>query len=58
MSHERIVNLVGTFSFVRLRDDADAVLEQVREVLRSHPDTRDRDVIEVPYVTATYRATF
>jgi SAM-dependent methyltransferase len=58
LSHERIISLVGTFSFVRLRDDADAVLNRVREVLRSHPDTRDRDVIEVPYVTATYRATF
>jgi hypothetical protein len=57
MSHQRIVNLVGTFSFVRLRDDANDVLEQVRAVLASHPDTKDRDVIDVPYVTAAYRVT-
>jgi SAM-dependent methyltransferase len=55
MSHQRIVNLVGTFSFVRLRDDANDVLERVRAVLASHPDTKDRDVIDVPYVTAAYR---
>lgn len=58
MTHDRIVNLVGTFSFVRLRDDAHDVLEQVRAVLASHPDTKDRDVLDVPYVTAAYRATF
>jgi SAM-dependent methyltransferase len=55
MTHDRIVNLANTFSFVRLRDDAQDLLEQVREVLASHPDTKDRDVIEVPYVTAAYR---
>ncbi|HEY5092485.1 MAG TPA: class I SAM-dependent methyltransferase [Acidimicrobiales bacterium] len=58
MTHERIVNLVGTFSFVRLRDDANDVLEQVRSVLATHPDTKDRDVIDVPYVTAAYRVRF
>jgi SAM-dependent methyltransferase len=55
MTHDRIVNLVGTFSFVRLQDDANDRLEQVRALLASHPDTRDRHVIDVPYVTATYR---
>ena len=55
MSRERIVALVGTFSFVRLHDNADLILEQVRELLDSHPDTKDRAVIEVPYVTAAYR---
>ncbi len=55
MSRERIVALVATFSFVRLRDDADLILDQVRDLLDSHPDTKDRAVIDVPYVTAAYR---
>jgi ubiquinone/menaquinone biosynthesis C-methylase UbiE len=58
MTKERIVNLCNTFSFVRLRDDVDEVLEQVRTILASHPDTKDRDVIDVPYVTAAYRVGF
>jgi SAM-dependent methyltransferase len=58
MSHERIINLVGTFSFVRLRDDAHDVLQQVGKVLATHPDTKDRDIIDVPYVTAAYRVVF
>jgi SAM-dependent methyltransferase len=58
MTHERIVNLVNTFSFVRLRDDAADVLDQVRAVLATHPDTKDRDIVDVPYVTAAYRASF
>jgi SAM-dependent methyltransferase len=55
MTHERIVNLANTFSFVRLRDDAEELLAQVRVVLATHPDTKDREIIEVPYVTAAYR---
>jgi SAM-dependent methyltransferase len=58
MTPDRIVQLTNTFSFVRLRDDAQDLLDQVREVLASHPDTRGRDLIDVPYVTAAYRATF
>jgi SAM-dependent methyltransferase len=58
MTPDQIVQLVNTFSFVRLRDDAPELLDQVRAVLASHPDTRGRDTIDVPYVTAAYRATF
>jgi SAM-dependent methyltransferase len=58
MSSDRIVKLVNTFSFVRLRDDAQDLLDQVRAVLASHPDTKGRDLIDVPYVTAAYRASF
>ena len=55
MSPEAVVNLVGTFSFVRLREDAERIYAAVAELLRTHPDTRDRTVIEVPYVTVVYR---
>jgi SAM-dependent methyltransferase len=58
MTPDRIVKLVNTFSFVRLRDDAADVLARVRDVLATHPDTKGRDIIDVPYVTAAYRATF
>lgn len=55
MSPERIVKLVNTFSFVRLHEDVEQILDQVREILATHPETKGRDVIEVPYVTAAYR---
>jgi SAM-dependent methyltransferase len=55
MSPERIVNLCATFSYVRLREDSEQVLDRVREVLATHPDTKGRAIIDVPYVTAAYR---
>jgi SAM-dependent methyltransferase len=58
MTPDRIVRLANTFSFVRLREDAQDLLDQVRAVLASHPDTKGRDTIDAPYVTAAYRATF
>ena len=57
VSPDQLVGLVGTFSFVRLRDDAPAILDSVREFLASHPDTRGRAILEVPYVTAAHRFT-
>lgn len=56
MSPEAVVGLVGTFSFVRLRDDADEICAAVGELLRAHPDTRGKATIEVPYLTTVYRA--
>jgi SAM-dependent methyltransferase len=52
---EQVVELVSTFSYVRLRPDADRVYDEVRELLATHPDTRGKQLVEVPYVTATYR---
>jgi SAM-dependent methyltransferase len=55
MTPEAIVGLVGTFSFVRLAPDRDQRLEALRELLATHPETRGRDSIDVPYLTSTYR---
>ncbi len=38
------------------RRDADELYAAVRELLATHPETAGRDVIEMPYVTAAYRA--
>ncbi len=53
---DSLVALVSTFSFVRLRPDADEIYAAVRELVAHHPQTRGRERIELPYVTATYRA--
>ncbi len=53
---DSLVGLISTFSYVRLRDDADEVYAAVRELVATHPDLRDRPRFELPYVTATYRA--
>lgn len=56
MTPEAVIGLVGTFSFVRLRADADQISAAVGELLRTHRDTRDKKLLEVPYVTTLYRA--
>jgi SAM-dependent methyltransferase len=56
MTPDQLVGLVSTFSYVRLRADRDAVLDSVRALVASHPDTAGLDVVDVPYVTAAYRA--
>jgi len=55
MTPDAIVGLVGTFSFVRLAPDRDERLDATRELLATHPETRGRELIDVPYVTAVYR---
>ena len=55
MTPDAVVGLVGTFSYVRLRADADQVRAAVRGLLATHPDTAGRAVVEVPYVCAAYR---
>ncbi len=55
MTPEDIVRLSSTFSYVRLRPDAADVYAALRELLATHPETRGRDLIDVPYVCATYR---
>jgi len=51
-----VVDLVSTYSYVRLSPRADQLYAEVRKLLATHPDTAGRDVIEMPYVTATYRS--
>jgi SAM-dependent methyltransferase len=55
MTPDEVVGLVSTYSYVYLRDDADDVLAAVRDLLATHPQTRGRAVVDLPYVTATYR---
>lgn len=55
MTPDQVVALTSTFSYVRLRDDADDVYAAVADLLATHPQTRGRSLVEVPYVTAAYR---
>ena len=55
MTPDELLGLISTYSYVRLRPDADDVYAAVRHLLATHPDTAGLDVIHVPYVTATYR---
>ena len=37
-------------------DGQAAVIQSLRRLLREHPDLAGRDVVELPYVTRSYRA--
>ena len=54
---EDVVAGIATRSYVAVMDDArrQAFLAGIRELLATHPDTRGRDVLELPYVTRAYR---
>jgi SAM-dependent methyltransferase len=56
---EQVVGGIGTRSYVATMVDArrDAFLGRVRALLAEHPDTRGRDVLELPYRTRVYRLT-
>jgi SAM-dependent methyltransferase len=53
---EFVVDRVASVSFIAALPDADRgrVLEQVRELLASSPETRGKDTIELPYETRVY----
>jgi SAM-dependent methyltransferase len=57
MTPDQVIGLLSTYSYVNLRDDSDDLYAAVRDLMATHPDTRDRAVLEFPYVTATYRWT-
>jgi ubiquinone/menaquinone biosynthesis C-methylase UbiE len=54
---EDVVAGIATRSYVAVMDDArrQAFLGGLRALLADHPDTRGRDVFELPYVTRAYR---
>jgi SAM-dependent methyltransferase len=56
---ENVVAGIATRSYVALMDDVRraAFLAGVRELLDEHPDTRGRELLELPYVTRAYRLT-
>ena len=53
-----LVDLMATRSRLQVLDagERETVLGKVGELARTHRDLRDRDVIEVPYVTSCFRA--
>ena len=56
---EDVVAGIATRSYVAVMDDVRraAFLAAIRELLAAHPDTRGRDLLELPYVTRAYRLT-
>lgn len=56
---EQVVAGVGTRSYAALMDDdtRTAFLGRVRALLDTHPDTRGRNVLELPHRTVAYRLT-
>jgi SAM-dependent methyltransferase len=52
-----VVGRVASSSRIALMDDVErtAYLDRVRELLATHPDTRGREELDVPYVTNAYR---
>jgi SAM-dependent methyltransferase len=53
---DSLVALVSTYSYVRLRPDAEQVYADIRELVRTSPDLRGRTTFPLPYVTTVYRA--
>jgi ubiquinone/menaquinone biosynthesis C-methylase UbiE len=58
-SPEEFVASFETRSFVITMTEQRRVafLDELRELVSTHPDTRGRDVVELPYVTRVYRLT-
>ena len=56
---EDVVAGIATRSYVAVMDDVrrEAFLAGVRALLAAHPDTRGRELLELPYVTRAYRLT-
>jgi SAM-dependent methyltransferase len=54
---QQVVAGIGTRSYVATMDPParEAFLDRIRELLATHPDTRGRDVLELPHLTAAHR---
>lgn len=59
LAPEDVVRNIATRSYVAVMDEETraAFLDGVRELLSNHPDTRGRELLELPYRTAAYRLT-
>jgi SAM-dependent methyltransferase len=59
LTPEQVVAGIGTRSYVATMDAArrEEFLGRVRDLLRTHPGTRGRDHLELPYTTRAYRLT-
>ena len=58
MSPDEVVAMAASRSYVIALPDAERarLLDAVRELLATHPDTAGRDTVQLPYVTYAYRA--
>jgi hypothetical protein len=56
---EQVVRGIATRSYVATMDDTrrPQFLGRVGALLAEHPDTRDSDLLDLPYVTRAYRLT-
>lgn len=59
LSPDDVVRNIATRSYVAVMDEGTraAFLAGVRDLLADHPDTRGRDVLDLPYRTTAYRLT-
>lgn len=59
LTPERVVAGIGTRSYVATMsaEERTAFLARVADLLTTHPDTRGRELVELPYVTAAHRLT-
>ena len=59
LTPDDVVRGVATRSYVAVMDEGTRVafLDGVRDLLADHPDTRGRDLLDLPYRTAAYRLT-
>jgi SAM-dependent methyltransferase len=59
LTHQAVVAGIGTRSYVATMSapERESFLHRVADLLATHPDTRGRELIELPYVTAAHRLT-
>jgi SAM-dependent methyltransferase len=59
LAREQVLDRVASTSSIALLDPAkrDALFREVREVLETHPETRGRDALDVPYITEVWWTT-
>jgi len=59
LSPDDVVGNIATRSYVAVMDEGTrtAFLDRVRDLLADHPDTRGRDLLDLPYRTTAYRVT-
>jgi SAM-dependent methyltransferase len=57
LTPQQVVGGIGTRSYVATMEPAqrEAFLARVADLLATHPETRGRDVLELPYVTVAHR---
>ena len=57
LTPDTLVALVDTFSYVATSPERESILDEVRDLARTHPELAGRDTFALPYDTLVYRAT-